>query len=224
MVVSFRELKSDAEKVKAFERGRQLFAGECQFVFGTQCLEQLPPPILPEIAFAGRSNVGKSSLINALTGRQALARTSSEPGRTRQLNFFNLASRLMLVDMPGYGYARVAKSVKEDWQKMMFDYLRGRPILRRVVVLLDARIELKTHDKDVMTLLDKAAVSFQVVLTKCDDISEERLVSKQAEVALEICSHPAAFPYVSITSSRTGLGIDMLRAELAEFASRAVFK
>ena len=222
MVVSFRELKSDVERVKAFEKGRQLFAGECQFVFGTQCLEQLPPQILPEIAFVGRSNVGKSSLINALVGRRRLARTSSDPGQTKQLNFFNLASRLMLVDMPGYGYARVAKRVKEGWQQVMFNYLRGRPILRRVVVLLDARIELKDHDRDIMTLLDTAAVSFQVVLTKCDDISEERLVSKQAEVELEIHSHPAAFPYLSVTSSRTGLGVDMLRAELAEFASSSV--
>ncbi|MBQ5498089.1 MAG: YihA family ribosome biogenesis GTP-binding protein, partial [Acetobacter sp.] len=166
MVVSFRELKSDVERVKACEKGRQLFAGECQFVFGTQCLEQLPPQILPEIAFVGRSNVGKSSLINALVGRRRLARTSSDPGQTKQLNFFNLASRLMLVDMPGYGYARVAKMVKEGWQQVMFNYLRGRPILRRVVVLLDARIELKDHDRDIMTLLDTAAVSFQVVLTK----------------------------------------------------------
>ncbi|MBR2123894.1 MAG: YihA family ribosome biogenesis GTP-binding protein [Acetobacter sp.] len=222
MVVSFRELKTVSEKNEAFEKGRQLFAGECQFVFGTQRLEQLPPQTLPEIAFAGRSNVGKSSLINALTGRRALARASSEPGRTQQLNFFNLASRLMLVDMPGYGYARVAKSVKEDWQRMMFDYLRGRPILRRVVVLLDARVELKKHDKEVMHLLDAAAVSFQVVLTKCDALSVQKLAVKQAEVDLEIRSHPAAFPYLSMTSSQTGLGVDMLRAELAEFARRVV--
>lgn len=146
---SFRELKDEADIAAALEEGRRLFAGSCDFVFGAQKLGQLPPQTLPEIAFAGRSNVGKSSLINALTGRKTLARASSEPGRTKQLNFFDLAQRLMLVDMPGYGYARAAKSVKEDWQEMMFDYLRGRPSLRRVVLLLDARVEMKTHDQEV---------------------------------------------------------------------------
>jgi GTP-binding protein len=162
--------------------------------------------------------VGKSSLVNALTGRKTLARASSEPGRTKQLNFFDLAGRLMLVDMPGYGYARAAKSVKEDWQDMMFDYLRGRPVLRRVVLLLDARVELKTHDREVMDLLDRAAVSFQVVLTKCDDVKPGPLARKQAEVEAVIAKHPAAFPYLTLTSSQTGLGMEALRAELAEFA------
>ncbi|QEO18499.1 ribosome biogenesis GTP-binding protein YihA/YsxC [Acetobacter vaccinii] len=219
----FRDLKDEAEIAAALEEGRRLFAGECEFIFGAQKLGQLPPQTLPEIAFAGRSNVGKSSLVNALTGRRTLARASSEPGRTRQLNFFNLANRLMLVDMPGYGYARVARSVKEDWQDMMFDYLRGRPVLRRVVVLLDARIELKAHDKEVMELLDRAAVSFQVVLTKCDDVAPTKLARKQAEVEAEIRTHPAAYPHLSLTSSQTGLGIEALRADLAEFAQpRAV--
>lgn len=219
----FRDLKDEAEIAAAQEEGRRLFAGECEFIFGAQKLGQLPPQTLPEIAFAGRSNVGKSSLVNALTGRRTLARASSEPGRTRQLNFFNLANRLMLVDMPGYGYARVARSVKEDWQDMMFDYLRGRPVLRRVVVLLDARIELKAHDKEVMELLDRAAVSFQVVLTKCDDVAPTKLARKQAEVEAEIRTHPAAYPHLSLTSSQTGLGIEALRADLAEFAQpRAV--
>ena len=125
--------------------------------------------------------------------------------------------------MPGYGYARVARSVKEDWQDMMFDYLRGRPVLRRVVVLLDARIALKAHDKEVMELLDRAAVSFQVVLTKCDDVAPTKLARKQAEVEAEIRTHPAAYPHLSLTSSQTGLGIEALRADLAEFAQpRAV--
>lgn len=215
---SFRELKDEARIAAALEEGRRLFAGSCEFVFGAQKLGQLPPQTLPEIAFAGRSNVGKSSLVNALTGRKTLARASSEPGRTKQLNFFNLADRLMLVDMPGYGYAKAAKSVKEDWQDMMFDYLRGRPSLQRVVLLLDARVEMKAHDMEVMDLLDKAAVSFQVVLTKCDSVKPGPLARKQAEVEAEIRRHPAAFPYLSLTSSQTGEGIEGLRAELAEFA------
>lgn len=215
---SFRELKDEADIAAALEEGRRLFAGSCDFVFGAQKLGQLPPQTLPEIAFAGRSNVGKSSLINALTGRKTLARASSEPGRTKQLNFFDLAHRLMLVDMPGYGFARAAKSVKEDWQEMMFDYLRGRPCLHRVVLLLDARVEMKAHDLDVMKLLDRAAVSFQVVLTKCDDVKPTALARKQAEVEAEIARHAAAFPYLSLTSSQTGQGIEALRAELAEFA------
>ncbi|MBO1323684.1 ribosome biogenesis GTP-binding protein YihA/YsxC [Acetobacter sp. TBRC 12305] len=215
---SFRELKDEADIAAALEEGRRLFAGPCDFIFGAQKLGQLPPQTLPEIAFAGRSNVGKSSLVNALTGRKTLARASSEPGRTKQLNFFDLAHRLMLVDMPGYGYARAAKSVKEDWQDMMFDYLRGRPVLRRVVVLCDARIEIKSHDREVMSLLDRAAVSFQVVLTKCDTVKPAQLAAKRAEMEAEIRSHPAALPFLSVTSSQTGEGIEALRAELAEFA------
>ncbi len=135
----------------------------------------------PEVAFAGRSNVGKSSLLNALTGRRALARVSGEPGRTRQLNFFDLGGRLTLVDMPGYGYARAGKAVKQDWQGMMFDYLRGRPTLRRVMLLLDARIEVKEADVAVMDLLDRAAVTFQLVLTKADGVKPAALARKLDE-------------------------------------------
>ena len=134
-------------KPKLIEAGRLLFAAECRFVYAAQRLDQLPPPAGPEVAFAGRSNVGKSSLLNALTGRRALARVSGEPGRTRQLNFFDLGGRLTLVDMPGYGYARAGRAVKQDWQGLMFDYLRGRPTLRRVMLLLDARIEVKEADR-----------------------------------------------------------------------------
>lgn len=199
----------------ALEAGRKLFAAECRFFHGAQRLDQLPPPAGVEIAFAGRSNVGKSSLLNALTGRRALARTSSEPGRTRQLNFFDLGGRLTLVDMPGYGYARASKDIKADWQGMMFDYLRGRTTLIRVMLLLDARIEVKQADHDVMTLLDRAAVTYQVVLTKADGLKPGGLEKKQEEVAALIRKHPAAFPEIATTSAETGLGIAELRGVLA---------
>lgn len=199
----------------AMEAGRLLFAAECRFFYGAQRLDQLPPPAGPEIAFAGRSNVGKSSLLNRLTGRKALARTSSEPGRTRQLNFFDLGGRVTLVDMPGYGYARASREIKKDWQGMMFDYLRGRPTLRRVVLLLDARIELKQADHDVMALLDRAAVTFQIVLTKADGTKPPVLARKLAEAGRLARSHAAAFPRVLRTSSETGDGVPELRAELA---------
>jgi GTP-binding protein len=202
----------------ALESGRKLFASECRIFFGAQKLEQLPPPAGIEIAFAGRSNVGKSSLLNALTGRNALARISSEPGRTRQLNFFDLGGRLTLVDMPGYGYARASKQIKADWQGMMFDYLRGRTTLLRVMLLLDSRIEVKQADLDVMALLDRAAVTYQVVLTKADGLKQAGLERKQAEVRELIRKHPAAFPELLTTSSETKLGIEEMRAVLAELA------
>ena len=196
------------------EAGRKLFASGCRFFFGAQKLEQLPPLAGTEIAFAGRSNVGKSSLLNALTGRNSLARTSSEPGRTRQLNFFDLGGRLTLVDMPGYGYARASKDIKADWQGMMFEYLRGRPTLIRVMLLLDARIEMKQADRDVMALLDRAAVTYQVVLTKADGVKPTVLERKQADVQAVIRKHPAAFPVMAVTSAETGHGIADLRATL----------
>jgi GTP-binding protein len=202
----------------AIEAGRKLFAAEARFYHGSQRLDQLPPMDRAEVAFAGRSNVGKSSLINALTGHKALARASSQPGRTKQLNFFDLGGRLVLVDMPGYGFANANKSVKEDWQGLMFDYLRGRPTLRRVVLLLDARIELKASDRDVMDLLDRAAVTFQLVLTKCDAIKPPALARKKAEVDRLIAAHTAAYPVAIATSAETRLGIDVLRAELATIA------
>src|SRR5580692_11617113 len=197
------------------EAGRKLFAAECRFFFGAQKLDQLPPLAGTEIAFAGRSNVGKSSLLNALTGRNSLARTSSEPGRTRQLNFFDLGGRLTLVDMPGYGYARASKDIKADWQGMMFDYLRGRTTLIRVMLLLDARIEMKQADHDVMALLDRAAVTYQVVLTKADGLKPVGLSKKQEDVQALIRKHPAAFPEIATTSAETGVGIAELRAVLA---------
>jgi GTP-binding protein len=207
-----------AEDAAALEQGRLLFAAECRFFYASQKLEDLPPPGLPEVAFAGRSNVGKSSLINALTGRNALARVSSTPGRTKQLNFFELGERLTLVDMPGYGYAQAAKQVKEDWQGLMFNFLRGRPTLRRVVLLLDSRIEVKENDRAVMDLLDKAAVAYQIVLTKIDAPTLAAQAAKLAEAQDLARRHPAAHPEVLATSSQSGMGIPELRATLAALA------
>jgi GTP-binding protein len=213
-----RPEQDEAERLAAIEAGRLLFAAECRFYFAAQRLDQLPPPDLPEVAFAGRSNVGKSSLVNALTGRNALARTSTTPGRTKQLNFFNLGDRLALVDMPGYGYAQAAKEVKEDWQGLMFEYLRGRPSLKRVVLLLDARIEVKDSDRAVMDLLDRAAIIYQMVLTKADSVKPRALAAKQAEIEALARRHAAALSDIHTTSSDTGLGIATLRADLAPLA------
>ena len=207
------------ERAAWLEAGRLLFAQECRFFFAAQRLDQLPPPGGAEVAFAGRSNVGKSSLLNALTGRRALARVSGQPGRTRQLNFFDLGARLVLVDMPGYGYAQAARAVKEDWQGLMFEYLRGRPTLRRVLLLLDARVEVKSADVAVMELLDRAAVTFQLVLTKADGVPPPALAARAAEMAALARRHPAAHPAIATTSSETGAGIAELRATLAELAA-----
>ena len=197
------------------EAGRHLFAQNCHFFYAAQSITQLPEPLGPEIAFAGRSNVGKSSLVNALTGQKALARASGQPGRTKQLNFFNLGDRLTLVDMPGYGYAQAAKEVKQDWQGLMFDYLRGRPDLRRVVLLLDARVPIKASDEAAMGLLDRAAVTYQMVLTKIDGVKPPALARKLEAVELLAKKHPAAYPEVIATSADHGIGIETLRAALA---------
>lgn len=207
--------EDEAERIEA---GRRLFEGEGRFFHAAQTLDGLPPSALPEIAFAGRSNVGKSSLINALTGRRALARVSGQPGRTRQLNFFDLGGRLVLVDMPGYGYAQAARAIKEDWQGTMFAFLRGRPTLRRVVLLLDARVEVKANDREVLDLLDRAAVIYQLVLTKADAVKPAALATKQQELGALAKRHPAAHPIVLTTSSQNGEGIAALRATLAELA------
>jgi len=204
----------------AIEAGRVLFAQGAQFFHAAQTRASLPPPEGAEIALAGRSNVGKSSLINAITNMRALARVSVTPGRTRQLNFFAVGSRnLVLVDMPGYGYAEAPRSIKRDWQGLMFDYVRGRPNLRRVFLLLDARVEDKPADHAVMDLLDKAAMAFQLILTKSDKLKPEPLARKLAEVQAIARKHPAALHDIIVTSSETGVGMDELRAVLAGLAA-----
>ena len=208
----------DAEAHAALEAGRLLFAAPCNFVAAAGSLESLPPTSLPEIAFAGRSNVGKSSLINAVTGQTKLARTSHTPGRTQELNFFSLDQRLLLVDLPGYGYAKAAKSKIRLWTRLIRDYLRGRPTLRRVCILIDARHGLKDSDEQIMAMLDEAAVSFQVVLTKCDKLSREDLAARLDDTLTRVTRHVAAHPDVMTTSAHSAAGIAELRAALATLA------
>jgi GTP-binding protein len=214
------EAKTEEDRAALIERGRLLFARPCRFFYAAQRLEQLPEIGGPEVAVCGRSNVGKSSLMNALTGQKALARVSNTPGRTRQLNFFDLGEgQLTLVDMPGYGYAQAAKSVKEDWQGLMFNFLRGRPTLRRVLLLMDSRVETKPADLAAIELLAEAAVAFQLVLTKADAVKPAQLARRQEEVAGIVRKRAAAHPLMLTTSSETGLGIPELRAELASLAA-----
>src|SRR4051812_17717609 len=200
------------------EAARKLFAGPCEFVAGAASFESLIPISLPEVAFAGRSNVGKSSLVNALTGRRTLARTSSSPGHTRQINFFNLGGRLTLVDLPGYGFAQVSRSMKETWQDLASAFLRGRPTLKRVCLLIDSRHGVKDSDRETMKNLDAAAVSYQLILTKTDHLRQggvPRAVAMAEEVARK---HVGAHPIVLPTSSETGFGIAELRTEVLAVA------
>ncbi|PJK31367.1 ribosome biogenesis GTP-binding protein YihA/YsxC [Minwuia thermotolerans] len=201
------------------EAGRLLFAAECRFVISVAWLEQLPPADLPEVAFIGRSNVGKSSLVNALTGRKALAKTSNTPGRTQQLNFFDLDGRLMLVDLPGYGFAKAPKGAVEAWTRLIRAYLRGRPNLLRVCLLIDARHGIKKPDEEFMDMLDKAAVVYQVVLTKTDKLKSGELAKVSADTEARLKRRVAAFPRQIATSAEKGDGIADLRAELAMLAS-----
>ena len=203
---------------KLIEQGRKLFAGDWQFIWASPSIETLPPMAGMEVAFAGRSNVGKSSLINALTGRNALARTSHTPGRTQELIFFegpDNAAGFRLVDMPGYGYASAPKAKVASWTMLIHKFLQGRASLARVYVLVDARHGLKEVDLDVAKTLDKSAVSYQLVLTKADQVKSAELEQRVADVKAALTKHPAAFPDVLVTSSRTGGGMPELRAAMA---------
>ena len=205
-----------ASDAKPIEQGRKLFAGDFTFIWAAPSIETLPPMAGVEIAFAGRSNVGKSSLINALTGRNALARTSNTPGRTQELIFFEGPAHagLRLVDMPGYGYASAPKAKVASWTALIHKYLQGRSNLARVYVLIDARHGLKEIDLDVFKTLDRSAVSYQVVLTKADQIKPAELESRIGDIKTSLSTHPAAFPDVLATSSETSEGIPELRAAM----------
>ena len=199
----------------SLERGRMLFAGGSEFLKGVVAMNGLPPADRIEVCFAGRSNVGKSSLINAITGRKALARTSNTPGRTQEVNFFTIGEDHYLVDLPGYGFANAPVDVVEKWQRLMKSYLSGRASLRRTFVLIDSRHGVKKVDHEIMTMLDKSAVTFQVVLTKSDKIKTGAIDKLVSSVSDALQAHPAAYPELILTSSEKGNGVDTLRAIIA---------
>lgn len=211
---------TDEFSAEQLEAGRKVFAGPCAFMLGVVDLAGLPDEGPPEIAFAGRSNVGKSTLLNALVNQKGLARASNTPGRTREINYFDLAGALRLVDLPGYGYARASRKDAERWMRLTREFLRGRSVLRRVCLLIDARHGLKKADEPVMDLLDEAAVNYQIVLTKTDKIKPSALEGVNVQVADAVKRRPAAHPVIRATSAQTGFGIDLLRAELAAAAGR----
>lgn len=200
---------------QTLERGRKLFLGEVDFLKGVVAMSGLPPADRIEVCFAGRSNVGKSSLINALTGRKALARASNTPGRTQEVNFFTMADSHYLVDLPGYGYANAPLPVVAKWQALLKSYLSGRVNLRRAFVLIDARHGVKAVDEEIMALLDSSAVTFQTVLTKADKVKEAEREKILTQVRSRLATHPAAFPELIVTSSEKGWGIPTLRATIA---------
>lgn len=200
--------------------GDRLFQRECVFVAGAMKLEQLPPTGPIEVAFAGRSNVGKSSLLNALTGRKALARVSQTPGRTQQLNFFDLNGELVLVDMPGHGYAKVGRAKVAEWSELIEGYVRGRANLRRLLLLIDSRHGFKESDMALMDLLDRSALSYQVVMTKADTLKPEALAANHRKFLGQIARRPAAHPRIIITSAETGMGLGELRDSLATLAAQ----
>lgn len=208
-----------AEKFTAqqLQNAEAQFARPITFMLSVARLEQLPDDDYPEVAFAGRSNVGKSSLINALFNQKKLAKTSSTPGRTQQLNFFNFDNKLYLVDLPGYGYAEAPEKLVKQWQAILKTYLRGRPNLRRVLVLIDSRRGIKKEDLEIMKMLDESAVSYQIILTKCDKISVAELNKTLAHAAAEIEKHAAALPDIIATSSEKKIGLDLVKAEICSF-------
>jgi GTP-binding protein len=206
---------SEASEKERLKRGRLLFAQECKFLRPVKTFADLPPTKLPEVAFAGRSNVGKSSLINALTNRKTLARVSNTPGRTREIILFDLGARLTIADLPGYGFARVPKAMAAEWRRLIEAYLRGRPQLQRVCLLIDARHGAQDNDREMMTLLDAAAASYLVVLTKLDKLNAAERAQAINDAMRLASEHAAAHPEVIATSAETGEGIAELRAHLA---------
>jgi|TARA_R110000787_G_scaffold90862_1_gene191663 GTP-binding protein len=212
MQLPFPEIEMPSDE--ALEKGRLLFAGETTFLKGVVAMDGLPPADRLEVCFAGRSNVGKSSLINSLTGRKGLARASNTPGRTQEINFFTVGD-LYVVDLPGYGFANAPVAVVAKWQALLKNYLQGRPTLRRVFVLIDARHGAKAVDEEIMTLLDRAAVTFQVVMTKTDKVKGSDLEASMAATRAAMAKHPAAYPELILTSSEKSDGIAALRAVIA---------
>jgi GTP-binding protein len=211
-------MEAEEYTVEQYEEARKIFAGPCEFMLGVASLAQLPDANLSEVAFAGRSNVGKSTLFNSLTGRKNLARTSNTPGRTQELNYFNLGGIMHLVDMPGYGYAKVSKEKVANWTKLIFKYLRGRPTLRCVFILIDSRHGLKPNDIELMTMLDGAAVSYRIILTKCDKLKDQELEKIIQETLATVKKHPAAYPDILATSSIKKMGIDNLQCIINSYA------
>ena len=203
------------EPIPGLAAGEALFRKPCDFLLGVVAADGLPATRAIEVAFAGRSNVGKSSLLNALVGRRALARTSNTPGRTREINFFTLGDDVYLVDLPGYGYAKASKTQVSGWNTLIEDYLKGRAGLRRVFLLIDARHGLKTTDAPILELMDASAVSYQTVLTKADKVSAQALEAVAAHTAAALASRAAAFPDVLVTSARKGTGLNELKAAIA---------
>lgn len=210
-------MEQEAGSASVIQQANWLFAGECQFVAGAATEAQIPSLPLPEVAFVGRSNVGKSSLINALTGRKTLARVSGTPGCTRQINFFSLRETLMLVDLPGYGYAKVSRSEVSGWSRMILNYLKGRANLKRICLLIDSRRGLLEKDEKLMDILDEAAISYQIILTKADKLAKANSQKLIDQVKAAGKRHTALFPDVMLTSSEKKTGIEELRAQLAQF-------